>query len=72
MLLTDIAPVYTEGEGIDITDNKISFEGGKSTQITTSGKIKLGGTWLGDQLKAAGIKDGDSVKICDYEFDYFE
>ena len=25
-----------------------------------------------EKLKAAGIKDGDSVKICDYEFDYFE
>lgn len=60
LLLTDIAPVYTEGEGIDITDNKISFEGGKSTQITTSGKIKLGGTWLGDQLKAAGISEIDA------------
>ena len=25
-----------------------------------------------EKLKAAGIKDGDSVRICDYEFDYFE
>lgn len=25
-----------------------------------------------EKLKAAGIKDGDSVKVCDYEFDYFE
>lgn len=25
-----------------------------------------------ERLKEAGIKDGDSVKICDYEFDYFE
>lgn len=57
LLLTDIAPVYTEGTGIDITNNVISFEGGKSNQITTSGKITLGGTWLGDQLKAAGIKE---------------
>lgn len=25
-----------------------------------------------EKLKEAGIKDGDSVKICDYEFDYYE
>ena len=25
-----------------------------------------------EKLKEAGIKDGDSVRICDYEFDYFE
>ena len=25
-----------------------------------------------EKLKAAGIKDGDSVRVCDYEFDYFE
>ncbi|MCI5745654.1 MAG: GTPase ObgE [Erysipelotrichaceae bacterium] len=25
-----------------------------------------------EKLKDAGIKDGDSVRICDYEFDYFE
>lgn len=25
-----------------------------------------------EKLKAAGIKDGDSVRICDYEFDYFD
>lgn len=25
-----------------------------------------------EKLKAAGIKDGDSVKVCDYEFDYFD
>lgn len=25
-----------------------------------------------EKLKEAGIQDGDSVKICDYEFDYFE
>lgn len=60
LLLTEIAPIYTEGTGIDITNNVISFEGGKSNQITTSGKITLGGTWLGDQLKAAGIKEIDA------------
>ena len=25
-----------------------------------------------EKLKEAGIQDGDSVKICDYEFDYFD
>lgn len=25
-----------------------------------------------EKLKEAGIKDGDSVKVCDYEFDYYE
>lgn len=58
--LTDIAPVYEEGTGISIVDNKISFDSGKATQITTSSKIKLGGTWLGNQLKAQGVKDIDS------------
>jgi hypothetical protein len=57
ILLTDIAPVYTEGEGINIENNKISFDSGKATQITTTDKITLGGTWLGDQLKAKGIKE---------------
>lgn len=57
ILLTDIAPVYTKGEGINIENNKISFESGKATQIKTTDKITLGGTWLGDQLKAKGITE---------------
>jgi hypothetical protein len=55
ILLTDIAPIYTEGEGIDITNNKISFESGKSNQITMNRSIKLGGTPLANLLIEAGI-----------------
>lgn len=60
VLLTDIAPVYTEGEGIDITNNKISFEGGKSNQIKTDRSIKLGGTELAALLAKDGITSIDA------------
>ena len=59
VLLTEIAPVYTEGTGIDITNNVISFEGGKSNQIKTDKNIKLGGTPLANLLIDAGIKTID-------------
>jgi hypothetical protein len=59
VLLTEIAPVYTEGTGIDITNNVISFEGGKSNQIKTDKNIKLGGTPLANMLIEAGIKSID-------------
>lgn len=60
ILLTDIAPIYTEGEGIDITNNKISFESGKSNQITMNRSIKLGGTPLADLLIEGGITSIDA------------
>lgn len=59
VLLTEIAPVYTEGTGIDITNNVISFEGGKSNQIKTEKSIKFGGTPLANMLIEAGIKSID-------------
>ena len=60
ILLTDIAPVYTKGEGIDITNNKISFESGKSNQIKMNRSIKLGGTELAALLAKDGITTIDA------------